>query len=196
MHMRSIASWLLISYFTPFIAFFFAIFSLGLTPWIFLAGMFVVSMMTLFLFLKVKDWEIKWHKLVQLAKESSSKSEIETPEKTYQEFGDHPITQHILAQLRHEQTATISLLSQEKKEHLIRLETESSHIIDALEEERQQLFLEIEEQIKQNKKAIALAKQQEEINSSLQIEIANLQYELDTLLKMDHDALEQALVHQ
>ncbi len=181
MQIRSLATWLLMSYFAPFAAFFSAVFCLGLNPWTFLAGISLISTATLFLFLKIKNWEIAWDKLLRHVREV---------EKIRPKLITNKAPLHaLLPVMQKKPHSTVSLIATEAKSDLVRTQEEHQTIVNAYEKERGLLFDEIKEITARHKKAVELLEAKEATCLELQNEIRNLQYELDTLLKMDQTLL-------
>jgi hypothetical protein len=196
MQIRSLAPWLLISYFMPFIAFFFGIFLFGLTVWIFLVGMCVVSFMTLLLFLNIKNWEIAWEKRIEGFKQKEqNRVKILTKQ---------PAPPAFLSHFKNSPENTLKLISADRKNSIEEVEKEHEKIIDAYEVERVKLFDELKEKeqllaelkeqnLAQDQKEKETLAQTEEAIKALKEEIASLKFELQTLLKLSEEELLSAI---
>ena len=177
--------------FMPFMLFF-GIFWFGLTVWLFLVGMGVVSFMTLLLFLNIKNWEMIWNKrITDIAVKNQNRVKIAPFQ------SNAPSVSHLL---KIKPSHSLKLISTDFKNTCDQLEQEHEKIVHAYETERSKLF----EEIKENDARVEKIKEQleakkrpvralESINLSLKEEISRLNFELELLLKMDQEALNDAL---
>jgi hypothetical protein len=196
MNTQTVTSWILLSYFAPFATFFFGIFWLGLNIWMFILGTFVVSMMTLFLYLAFKNWQVQ---MSQQVTQIISQAEVrKIPAVTV--LKEHPLTKLVTKSLDLAPICTLALCEQEHlqdiKSSYTRLQEEHMHIVEAYEKEREKLFGECAKQNDLLKKGALLQKENqtalddaETTISQLECEIENLKFEIKTLLKMDQEQL-------
>lgn len=189
MHIRSVASWLLLSYFTPFIAFFFGIFWFGLNVWIFLVGMLVVSFLTLSLFLKIKDWEQDMFRHLQAMEQAQQNR----PKIVAKPLSTTSTIASIHNLLKNEPSHVLDLILRDEKNSLKMLEHDHERIVSAYEDERLKLFDEISysKQEIENLKATLLANNEQTHNQAE--EIKNLKCEIEILLGMDQELLRTAV---
>jgi predicted RNase H-like nuclease (RuvC/YqgF family) len=193
MNTHSVTSWILLSYFAPFATFFFGVFWLGLNVWMFIGGTFVVSMMTLFLYLAFKNWQFDISRM--LAERESKPTPIAATV-----IQTHPITNLVKTTLDDTPICTLALCEEEHLQTLksahATLQEEHVRIVEAYEKEREKLFDECTKQngrIRQNEQVEISQKQAledaERKIAALSDEIENLKFEIKTLLKMDRELL-------
>lgn len=186
----SITSWLLLSYFAPFLIFFFGVFWIGLNIWLFIGGAFLVSLMTLLLYLAFKSWQVDVSYALSQAR------------KTVQAFAikEHPLTALVQTKLKEKPTSQLTLCEEQHlynlKARLNTLEEDHSRIVEAYENERNKLFDECTKkntelqkgQNLQSRQREEIAQRDQEIDA-LRDEIENLKFEMKTLLQMDRELL-------
>lgn len=188
MHIRSLASWLLLSYFTPFIAFFFGIFWFGLNVWLFLIGMLIISILTLSLFLKVKDWELSMYRLLQNSEKAKNQPTIVA--KPLNHTHSIPSIKNLFIEKPH---CEVELIARDVKEAYTSLELDHERIVQAYEEERNKLFDEITHTKHELQRQQVLISEKDESLTASNEKIKNLKIEMEILLGMDQELLRSAV---
>jgi len=184
--MNSLTPWIVISYFVPFCAFFFGIFFFGLNIWVFVLGTFIVSVMSLVLFLMAKHSQY-------ITQAKAQKHILQKEKKQARPIPSHPLTGQIHKLLQKPPTIAIQLCEKQSLETLIdehrELKMEHEKIVEAYEHEREKLFAELKELKAANEAEIAKLLEKEKEAKGLSEQIKSLTFELDTLLKIDPENL-------